>query len=78
MGKGTEFDYDYSVDQELVNENILRFFWNVSVHILFSEEFESLESNVCIAKFILSENFYDIIYRGMGSTRKFYACNYKS
>lgn len=62
------FDYDYSVEQENINENILRFFWNISLHILFSEEFESLSSNVVVAKFFISKKMYSKISNGMHLT----------
>lgn len=62
------FSYDMSIDQEIVNENILRLFWNIAIHILFADEFESLKSNICVAKFILSETLYKIIQQGMETT----------
>ena len=66
------FDYDTAVDQEIVNENIFRLFWNVSIHVMLAEEFESLESNVCVAKFMVSESLFKIIKDGMTYTRERY------
>ena len=65
--------HDTFCDLEMTNENIFRLFWNITNHILLSEDYSGIKQNIFVAKFLLSKKLYDSIKKNFDLSMNTYS-----